>query len=91
MQPASTRFRHTDSEHAAQGDRSSDKLVAATSCDNARQVRTSCDQSDNMLSQAPTTFWALSEVAGTFREKRQTTGNNSKMTHILKIVGLCIS
>ena len=38
------------------------------------------------LSQGPGAFRALSEGPGTFRKQRQTIGNDSKMTEIMKIV-----
>ena len=41
----------------------------------------------NTFLYGPGTFRAVSEGPGTFRKQRQTIGNDSKMTEIMKIVG----
>ena len=40
----------------------------------------------NTILKGPGTFRAISEGPGTFRKQRQTTGKESKMTEIMKIV-----
>ena len=57
-----------------------------TTSDKSRQVPTSCDQMGRTFSEDPEACRALSEGPGTFREQRQTTGNDSKMTKIMKII-----
>ena len=45
-------------------------------------------QGSGTFRQGPGTFRAVFEGSGTFREQRQTTGNEPKMIEIMKIVGI---
>ena len=45
-------------------------------------------QGSGTFRQGPGTFRAVSEGPGTFREQRKTTVNDSKITEIMKIVGI---